>query len=132
MTVSLQQLFCIWLCMWLCASAALAQSGRKVSGSPVRPTDTEQNVLRIPTTEVQLAVTVRDSLGQAVADLQAADFLIYDDGKRYEPAHCEYRHIPTNVVLLLDLSSGWLAEPEPLYQAVLAFQHGSAGCAAIH
>jgi VWFA-related protein len=122
MTVSLQQILCVWLALWFCASTALAQSGRKVSGSPVRPADTEQNVLRIPTTEVQLAVTVRDSLGLTVADLQAADFLIYDDGKRYETAHCEYRHIPTNVVLLLDLSNGWLDEPEPLYQAVQAFQ----------
>lgn len=123
MTVSPQQLFCAWLALGLCVSAALAQSGRKVSGSSVTPAaDTGQNVLRIPTTEVQLAVTVRDSLGQVVAGLQAADFLIYDGGKRYEPAYCEYRHVPANVILLLDLSSTWLAAPESLYQAVQAFQ----------
>lgn len=116
------------------AAAVPAQSGRKVEKtakaaptvtapettvvvSGAQPADT----IRIRTREVQIAVTVRDSLGQAVTDLQAADFVLYDNGKRYEPVAFEYRHTPVNVGVLLDESGNGFAERATVTQAVLSF-----------
>jgi Ca-activated chloride channel homolog len=106
---------------WLPVSA---QSGRKVAGQTALPGS--EPAIRIDTTEVQLAVTVRDSLGRAVLGLQATDFSIYDNGKRYEPVHFEYRHVPVNLVLLLDGSGGFLPEQETIRQALLVFRRALA------
>lgn len=107
----------------LCASVTLAQSGRKVSTPlPPRALEDSPDAIRINTVEVQLAVTVRDSLGQAVRGLQAEDFSIYDNGKRYEAVHFEYRHVPANVVLLLDGATGIFEDRESIRQSLIAFR----------
>jgi VWFA-related protein len=112
------------LALLLCATLVQAQSGRKVLGQPAA--QKAESPIRINTTEVQLAVTVRDSLGRAVTGLQAADFSIYDNGKRYEPVHFEYRHVPVSLVLLLEASGGFLQNQEAIRQALLVFRRALA------
>lgn len=63
------------LSLWF--SPALAQSGRQLvrpSGPPAR--QSRNHVLRIPTTEVQLAVTVRDSLEEIPTSASATQFQV--------------------------------------------------------
>lgn len=118
-----KQMLSSLLTLLLCVSVAFAQSGRKVpTPSMSRAIEDSPDAIRINTVEVQLAVTVRDSLGQAVTGLQAEDFSIYDNGKRYEPVHFEYRHVPANVVLLLDGAQGIFEDHENIRQSFLAFR----------
>jgi Ca-activated chloride channel family protein len=109
-----------FLFLLFCHNATLAQSGRKPAAEP-RTVTARSDTLRFKTVEVELSVTVRDSLGQAVIGLQPADFAIYDDGKRYEPLRCEYRHLPANVLVLLDGSARLFEDEERVRQALLAF-----------
>src|SRR5512134_3195763 len=88
------------LAVTLCAASVAAQSGRRIS----KPASDQNggDVLKIGTVEISLSVTVRDALGKAVNGLRAEDFFIYDNGRRYQPMHFEHRHVPVNLVLLLD------------------------------
>lgn len=124
MTQALKPILFVCLTLLLGARTVPAQSGRQIVSVAEKADEATQSVLRIATTEVQLEVTVRDSLGQAVTGLQCEDFLIYDEGKRYEPAHCVFRHVPSNVILLLDLSSGNVTETQ--WQALLNFRRALA------
>jgi VWFA-related protein len=89
-----------------------AQSGRRIA-----PANDE--AIRIITSEVRLNVTVRDTLGEAVAGLQAEDFSIYDNGKRYAATQCEPLRAPLQIIFLFDETSVLLeraAQLNPLLQ----------------
>lgn len=103
----------------LCVSLVMAQSGRRIS-KPVSD-QTSNEVLKIGTVEISLSVTVRDSLGKVVNGLQAEDFFIYDNGRRYQPVHFENRHLPVNLVLLLDASGSFFDDEAAIDKALLAF-----------
>ena len=124
MTVALRFFGWTGFSLWRALSPVVAQRGRQISDPfATSARQMRETLLRIPTTEVQLVVTVRDSLGQAVTDLHPADFLMYDNGKRYEPTQCESRQLPTHVLLLLlDASSTWEGGTEFLSQALERFR----------
>ena len=107
------------LAITLCAASVAAQSGRRIS----KPNSDQasNNVLKIGTVEISLSVTVRDTLGKAVTGLQAEDFFIYDNGRRYQPVHFEHRHVPVNLVLLLDATGSFFDDEEAIHQALLSF-----------
>ena len=65
----------------------------------------ESEVLRIDTTLVTVPVSVRDRSGKFIADLQAEDFQIYEDGVEQKVAYFAAVEQPFTVVLMLDTSA---------------------------
>lgn len=108
------------LAITLCAASVAAQSGRRIS----KPASDQNGgeVLKIGTVEISLSVTVRDTLGKAVNGLRAEDFFIYDNGRRYQPMHFEHRHVPVNLVLLLDATGSFFDNEEAIHNALLSFR----------
>lgn len=108
------------LAITLCAASVAAQSGRRIS----KPASDQNagDVLKIETVEISLSVTVRDTLGKAVNGLRAEDFFIYDNGRRYQPVHFEHRHVPVNLVLLLDATGSFFDGEEVIHKALLSFR----------
>ena len=109
------------LAITLCAASVAAQSGRRIS-KPGSAPDNNGDVLKIGTVEISLSVTVRDTLGRAVNGLRAEDFFIYDNGRRYQPMHFEHRHVPVNLVLLLDATGSFFDGEEVIHNALLSFR----------
>ncbi len=68
--------------------------------------------ISIETREVILPVTVRDSSGRLVTQLQAEDFTIYEDGVPQPITSFALRQLPVHVVLLVDTSSSVARELE--------------------
>lgn len=85
----------------LFCSAALAQSGRKVTPPP----DSQQQKpdVRIETREVHLPLRAWDPMGKNVSDLKPEDLLVVEDGE--ERPVTWLRHEPANIVLVLDLNN---------------------------
>src|SRR3954454_23826503 len=54
---------------------------------------------------VPLTVTVTDRAGRYVPNLTAADFAIFEEGKRQEISHFAAGHVPVDLGILLDTSS---------------------------
>jgi VWFA-related protein len=108
------------LAITLGAASVAAQSGRRIS----KPASDQNGggVLKIGTVEISLSVTVRDTLGKAVNGLRAEDFFIYDNGQRYQPMHFEHRHVPVNLVLLLDATGSFFDDEEAIHNALLSFR----------
>lgn len=77
--------------------------------------------MKIGTVEIRLSVTVRDSLGKVVNGLRAEDFFIYDNGRRYQPTYFENRHLPINLVMLLDASGSFFDDEAAIHKALLSF-----------
>ncbi len=109
------------LAITFCAASVAAQSGRRIS-KPGSAPDNNGDVLKIGTVEISLSVTVRDTLGKAVNGLRAEDFFIYDNGRRYQPVHFEHRHVPVNLVLLLDATGSFFGGEELIHNALLSFR----------
>ncbi len=110
-----------WL-LWLALSAS-AQSGRRIQKPALPSTEAQApDSLTINTTEVRLEISVRDSLGQAVPGLRAEDFLIYDNGRRYEALHCEPMRAPVKLLLLLEEGDGIFTDTEMINQTWLTWR----------
>ena len=108
------------LAITFCAASVKAQSGRRIS----KPASDQNGgeVLKIGTVEISLSITVRDALGKAVNGLRAEDFFIYDNGRRYQPMHFEHRHVPVNLVLLLDATGSFFEDEDAISKALLSFR----------
>lgn len=78
---------------------ASAQAGRKPSPSPTPPTE-EQEPVRVFTEEVRLPVIALDQFGHYDPTLEVDDVLVLEDGVAQQIR--SVRHIPANVLLLLD------------------------------
>jgi VWFA-related protein len=86
----------------LFAVAIAAQTDPKPSPTP--KTDEQEQRVRVFTEEVRLPVTATDSGGHYDAALEADEVLVLEDG---EPQQIRsVRHIPGNVLLLLDTGGG--------------------------
>lgn len=81
----------------LFAAAARAQVNPNPSPTP-KPAD--QEPVRVFTEEVRLQVAARDSFGHYDPTLSADDVLVLEDGQPQQIR--SVRHLPTNVLLLLD------------------------------
>lgn len=80
-------------------SSASAQAGRRPEPSPTPPNE-EQDPVRVFTEEVRLPVIAIDQFGHYDPTLEADDVLVLEDGVAQQVR--SVRHIPANVLLLLD------------------------------
>ena len=87
---------------FLIISAAAASAQRNPQPSPTPKAD-EQERVRVFTEEVRLPVIATDASGHYDAALEADEVLVLEDG---EPQQIRsIQHLPTNVLLLLDLGN---------------------------
>jgi Ca-activated chloride channel homolog len=95
-TVSAAALACVLLVQpFIAASPGVA--------TPQDPAPPQQK-LRSVTRTVPLFVTVTDSTGRLVPDLQREDFEVYDNGKKQDLTVFENKSLPIGVVVMLDTS----------------------------
>lgn len=80
-------------------SSASAQAGRRPEPSPTPPNE-EQDPVRVFTEEVRLPVIALDQFGHYDPTLETDDVLVLEDGVAQQVR--SVRHIPANVLLLLD------------------------------
>ncbi|MGI8917985.1 MAG: VWA domain-containing protein [Pyrinomonadaceae bacterium] len=78
---------------------ASAQAGRRPEPSPTPPNE-EQDPVRVFTEEVRLPVIALDQFGHYDPTLEVDDVLVLEDGVAQQVR--SVRHIPANVLLLLD------------------------------
>src|SRR5204863_5278695 len=81
----------------LCVFDAQGQAGAKPSPTPKSD---DQDAVRVFTEEVRLQVAARDSYGHYDPTLAIDDVLVLEDGQPQQIR--SIRHLPTNVLLLLD------------------------------
>ena len=93
----------LFLTLFLIAAAtsisALGQAGRRPEPSPTPPNQ-EQEPVRVFTEEVRLPVIALDQFGHYDPTLEPDDVLVLEDGVAQQVR--SVRHIPANVLLLLD------------------------------
>jgi VWFA-related protein len=92
-----------WLVMSFLVTATFTsvagQAGRRPEPSPTPPTE-EQEPVRVFTEEVRLPVIALDQFGHYDPTLMSDDVLVLEDGVAQQVR--SVRHIPANVLLLLD------------------------------
>ena len=104
---------CAALLLSVCASAqtgtpptGAAQAGAQASApqqtSPAPPSQKPAVALRITTNVVLVPVTVKDSRGDLVPDLEKADFRLFQDGKEQQIRNFWDQAFPVSAVVLLD------------------------------
>lgn len=103
------------------ARLALALSLVALSSSAVQAQETDDEILRINTSLVQLNVGVADRAGRAIKDLARNDFVVYEDGVRQSIVSFEPTTAPFSLVILLDMSGSTLNFRQTLRQSALRF-----------
>lgn len=81
----------------------------------------DDEVIRVASDLVQLNVGVADRRGRAITDLNASDFVVYEDDVRQKITSFETVNAPFSLVLLLDLSSSTGSFRPTLKLAALRF-----------
>ena len=85
-----------------CSILANAQGGTRPAPSPT-PKPEDQEAVRVFTEEVRLPVAATDTYGHYDPTLTIDDVLVLEDGKQQQIM--SIRHLPTNVLLLLDVGN---------------------------
>ena len=96
------RLFVSLILLILFASALAAQTDPKPSPTP--KTDEQEQRVRVFTEEVRLPVVATDAGGHYDAALEADEVLVLEDGAPQQIR--SIRHIPSNVLLILDTGGG--------------------------
>ncbi len=91
----------------LCATALRAQ--------------TDEDVVRVESSVVQLNVGVVDKQGRAITNLTRTDFVVYEDGKQQSILSFEPSTAPFSLVLMLDMSGSTKGFRQILQQAAFRF-----------
>jgi VWFA-related protein len=91
------------------------------SGEEQRKNEASGTIISIDTNEVLLPVTVRDNTGQFVPNLKAEDFTVYEDGIAQPISSFALKHMPVNIVLLIDTSSSVTRELDDFKEAAYRF-----------
>ncbi len=99
----------IILGLTLLISAAASSPAQTAKPSPTPPPEDKegQDPIKVFTEEVRLPVVATDNAGHFDAGLEIDDVLVLEDGKPQQIR--SVRHIPANVLLLLDTGGGDLA-----------------------
>jgi VWFA-related protein len=79
------------------------------------------DVISVNTSEVMLPVTVRDSSGRLVADLTRENFRVFEDGREQPLTDLALRHVPVDVILMVDASSSVAANLDDFRRAAEQF-----------
>lgn len=88
---------------------------------PMASAQQPDEVLTTSTALVQLNVGVVDKRGQAITNLSANDFVVYEDGVRRPIVHFEPTEAPFSLVMLLDTSGSTVNFRQQITQAALRF-----------
>ena len=99
--MAISKSFCLVLLLLVTATlnSVAGQAGRRPEPSPTPPTE-EQEPVRVFTEEVRLPVIALDQFGHYDPSLESDDVLVLEDGVAQQVR--SVRHIPANVLLLLD------------------------------
>ncbi len=114
------------LCLALAASVALAAStsarataDRQQPPAPQAPE--KPQVFRAGVEMVSLNVTVIDSQGRYVSDLEEKDFNVFEDGARQELTFFNKNNLPIALSLLIDSSASMEQRMENAQEAAIGF-----------
>jgi VWFA-related protein len=109
----------------LFSSLAQAQVSKQPNAAPTPTPDGDEidegDVISVSTSEVMLPVTVRDASGQLVTTLTREHFRVFEDGRLQPLSDLALRHVPVDVVLMVDASSSAAANLEDFQRAVEGF-----------
>ncbi len=83
--------------------SASAQAGSRPSPTPTPKPEDQEQPLRVYTEEVRLPIAATDTYGHYDPTLTVDDLLVLEDGKQQQIR--SIRHLPTNVLVLLDLGN---------------------------
>ena len=86
-----------------------------------KPSQPEDEPIRLKTTLVQVPVVVKESGGRYLTDLKKDEFEIYEDGVKREVSFFGTVEEPFNVALLLDSSGSTSEQLDRIKTAALAF-----------
>jgi VWFA-related protein len=86
------------------SAIAQAQRGARPSPSPTPPTE-DQEPVRVFTEEVRLPIAATDTYGHYDPSLTIDDVLVIENGQQQQIKSIQ--HLPTNVLLLLDVGNQW-------------------------
>ena len=83
---------CVWVFWLACSAMSLGQSNSSSSGElPEKKAEENRDItVRIAVDEVRIDAVVLNWRGRQITDLTAADFEIYQDGKKQEIVSCTY------------------------------------------
>ncbi len=104
------------LCLALAASVALAAQQPPAPQAPEKP-----QVFRAGVEMVSLNVTVIDSQGRYVTDLEEKDFNVFEDGARQELTFFNKNNLPIALSLLIDSSASMEQRMENAQEAAIGF-----------
>ena len=91
------------------------------SADAQQPDAEQAPVFRTGTNIVSLNVTVTDPRKQPVAGLTQADFSIFEDGVQQQVRFFESRHVPLDLILLIDTSSSMRDKMSVVHEAAVGF-----------
>jgi Ca-activated chloride channel family protein len=107
------------------SSLAQAQVNKPPAANPNPTPDGDEidegDVISVSTSEVMLPVTVRDAGGRLVTNLTRDDFRVLEDGRLQPLSDLAIRHVPVDVVLMVDASSSAAANLDDFQRAVEGF-----------
>jgi VWFA-related protein len=79
------------------------------------------DIISVETSEVMIPVTVRDSSGRLVSDLNRTDFRVFEDGSPQPLSDLELRQVPVDVALMVDASSSVASKLDDFRKAAEGF-----------
>jgi VWFA-related protein len=92
-----------------------------VSAFAQQPDADQTPVFRTGTDVVALNVSVMDSKKQYVSGLKQEDFAVYEDGVQQQLRFFESRHVPLDLILLIDTSSSMRDKMAVVHDAAVGF-----------
>jgi len=102
----------------------VAATGAVVASSSAKATENKQEkpqVFRAGVELVSLNVTVTDSQGRYVTDLDQADFSVFEDGSKQELSFFNRTNLPIALSLLIDSSASMEQRMEHAQEAAIGF-----------
>lgn len=100
---------------------ASAQQQKTEKSSPPASQGSDDDVIKVSTTEVLLPVTVRDAAGRLVTTLERKDFQVWENGREQPLSDLRLRRVPVDVMLMVDSSSSVTGSLEDFRRAVDEF-----------
>jgi Ca-activated chloride channel homolog len=102
------------------SSPQAPQSSQQGSGSQQQQSG-EDEVVKLESTLVRIPLLVSDRSGRYIPQLNANDFLLYEDGVQQKIASFGTEEVPFSVVLLLDVSPSVSGSIKDIQDAAIAF-----------
>lgn len=92
-------LILILLCF---ASSTFAQNQ-----TPVLPSNSDENTIKIDTTLVNIPIVVRDKKGALLSELKVEDFAVYENGVKQDIELFATENAPANILIMMESSTDY-------------------------